>query len=106
MDKYIVSDLIMETADVFGMKKAAAESGAVYSEEHFVKYSLQKQENTVLLRYYTTEDAYLNFIIDGCTKKVFLPAAEELSTVLVPLGEHHDFSVLEIVFLVVVVNFS
>lgn len=35
MDKYIVSDLIMETADVFGMKKAAAESGAVYSEEHF-----------------------------------------------------------------------
>ena len=34
MDKYIISDLIMETADVFSMKKAAKDSATAYSEEH------------------------------------------------------------------------
>lgn len=33
MDKYIVSDLIMESADVLSLKKAAAERGEAYSEE-------------------------------------------------------------------------
>lgn len=35
MDNYIVSDLIMETSDVFSLKKTAAESNAAYSEERF-----------------------------------------------------------------------
>lgn len=33
MDKYIVSDLIMETSDVFSLKKTATDSDALYSEE-------------------------------------------------------------------------
>jgi len=67
-----------------------------YSCAHFVKYTLQNDEKTLLIRYIAPENTNIQISVSGNSQMLSLPACESFSEVLVELPDHEEVSTLEI----------
>ncbi len=67
-----------------------------YSDSHFVNYTLQKDEKTLLIRYIAKEDTDAQITVNGKLQMLHLPACDHFSKATVLLPEHEENSTLEI----------